>query len=59
MSELTDEQVTKLSMDDIRAMMRRAAEFQREHKGITWEHGTDLINMLAVHGDRIADRLTN
>lgn len=59
MSELTSEQVEKMDMEEIRKRFRTAADFQRDHKAITWEHGTDLVNIIAVHGNRIADRLTN
>lgn len=51
--------VEKMTMDDIRSAFRRAAEFQRNHKAISWEHGTDLVNIIAYHGDGIADRLTS
>lgn len=59
MAEMTTAQVEKLTMDEIRDRIRTAAKYQAEHKAITWEHGTDLVNIIAVHGERIADRLTN
>ena len=59
MAEMTNLQVAEMDMEQIRAAFRRAAEMQREHKAITWEHGTDLVNIIALHGNRIADRLTN
>ena len=57
MAEMMREQVQKLTDDQIAARLRTAARFQREHKAITWEHGTDLVNIVAEHGDKLAEAL--
>lgn len=59
MAEMTKQQVERLTTADIAKKLRTAAEFERTHKAITWEHGTDLVNIVAVHGDKIADALVN
>lgn len=59
MSEMTNLQVAEMDMEQIRAAFRKAADMQRENKAITWEHGIDLVNIIALHGNKIADRLTN
>jgi hypothetical protein len=55
MAEMTREQIESMSLADILARFRRAAQYDREHIAITWEHGQDLVNIIAVHGDKIAD----
>lgn len=57
MAELTTQQVANMTDDQIVAHLQRAALFQREHRAITWEHGADLVNIAAIHGDRIADAM--
>ncbi len=57
MEELTREQIKKMTPAKIHGMLRTAARYEREHKGITFEHGTNLINLVAVHGDQLANRL--
>lgn len=57
MPELTTDQVTRLTAADTARFFREAARRQREHIAITWEYGTDLVNIAAVHGDRIADAI--
>jgi hypothetical protein len=57
MAEMTRERVQKLTDDEIASSLRTAARFQREHKAITWERGTDLVNIVAEHGDKLADAL--
>lgn len=55
---LTTSQAQAMTDDQIIAHLQRAALFQREHKAITWEHGADLVTIVAVHGDRIAKAMT-
>lgn len=57
MAEMTTRQVELLSNEEIAARCERAALYQREHKAITWEHGTDLVNIVAIHGDTLAAAL--
>ena len=57
MSEMTDEKIKDLNTADIIKMFRTAAQFQREHKAITWEHGTDLVNIIAIRGDFLAEAM--
>lgn len=57
MAEMTSKQVRKLDTAAIVRQLRYAAEMQRSHRAITWEHGTDLVNIVAIHGDRLADAL--
>lgn len=54
MSEMTLEQIQKLTLGKAALIIRRAAQLQREHRAITWEFGTDLVNIAAIHGDAIA-----
>lgn len=51
---LTTAQVKAMTDDQIIAHLKRAALFQRENKAITWEHGADLVTIVAVHGDKLA-----
>lgn len=39
----------------IETRLRTAALLQRECRAITWEFGTEIVNMCAEHGDAIAD----
>lgn len=57
MSELTTREVANLNAADTARFFREAARRQRENKEITWEYGTGLVNIAAVHGDRIADAI--
>ncbi len=58
MAEMMTNQIEKLTDWEIAQSLRIAAKFQREHTGITWEQGTDLVNIVAIHGDKLADALT-
>ncbi len=49
--------VKRLQMREIEAIFREAARRQRAHEAITHEYGNDLIEVVAVHGDRIADAI--
>lgn len=51
------DQVRQMTDEQIIERLRRAARFQRENKSITWEHGTDLVNIVAFHGDNLARAL--
>ena len=57
MPELTKNQVRVMDDADIADRLRRAADMERGHIGITYEHGVDLVNIVAVHGYRLADGL--
>ncbi len=57
MAERTKEQTLALTRDQIILALKRATHCERMHKGITWEHGTDLVNLCALHGDIMADAL--
>ncbi len=59
MAEMTKGQIENMTMEDIRAYFRTATDYECEHKTITWEHGADIVNIVAIHGSSIADRLTN
>lgn len=45
------------STEQIIATLRHAAMCERNHKGITYDHGTTLVDLVAYHGDRLADAL--
>lgn len=51
---LTATQARAMTDDQIIAHLERAALFQREHKAITFDHGRDIITIVAVHGDKLA-----
>ena len=51
---MTPDSIRNMTDPQIVAFLKRAALFQRDHKEITWDHGTDLVNIVAIHGDRIA-----
>jgi hypothetical protein len=55
MSEMTASEVKRLDMRTIGKIFREAARKERAHESITVEYGNDLINIIAVHGDRLAD----
>lgn len=55
MAELTTERVSKMTHRQIVAYLREAARRQREHVAITWEFGLYIVNIIAIHGDLIAD----
>ena len=57
MAEMTNHEVGRMDLQSIAQAFRRAAEYQQAHKAITWEHGTDLVNIVARHGEIIADAL--
>ncbi len=57
MAGLTTEQVKSMTPETIITWFRQAARFQRENKAITWEHGSDLVSIVAIHGDLIADHM--
>lgn len=57
MAEMTSEQVRKLDTAAIIKQLRYAAALNRSNRSITWEHGTDLVNIVAIHGDALADAL--
>lgn len=59
MAEMTSEQVRKMSNDEIAARLRMAAELNRTHQAITYEHGISLVNIVAIHGDRLAAALAS
>lgn len=50
-------QIRDMTDDQIIASLCQAAVFEREHTGITYEHGLDLVNIVAVHGDKLAAAL--
>ena len=54
---MTREQVEALTHPQIVQVIRLAAEYDRTNKAITWEHGTDIVNIIAMRGDEIADVL--
>ncbi len=54
MTNLAKEQIRNMTDPQIIAYLKRAALFEREHREITWDDGFDLVNIVAVHGDRIA-----
>ena len=43
--------------EQIIATLRTVAMMERNHKGITYEHGVEIINMVAKWGDRLADAM--
>lgn len=43
--------------DQIMAMLRQAALFEREHTSITYEHGVHLVDLVGAHGDKLADAM--
>lgn len=45
----------KIERHKIVPMLRQAAEFQREHRGIVYEHGVRLVDLVAQWGDVLAD----
>ena len=57
MAEMTYRDIARMDLQSIAQAFRRAAEYQQAHKAITWEHGTDLVNIVARHGEIIADAL--
>jgi len=57
MSEMNSQHIREMSDRRIAARLRSAAKLQREHQSITWEDGTDLVNIVAIHGDRLAEAL--
>lgn len=57
MAERTKEQIAKMTPVEVAFALRLAFEFEKTHKAITWEHGTDLVNICALHGDMLADAL--
>ena len=54
---LTSTQVRAMTDDQIISHLERAALFQREHKAVTYDHGLDLVNIVAIHGDKLARAL--
>ena len=59
MPEQTKEQIQRMRTSDIVRELRRAARYEREHIGITFEHGWDIINLVAIHGEALAGALEN
>lgn len=57
MTEMTHKQVADMTTTEIAVHLRRAAAFQRENRAITWEHGYDIVSIVATHGDRLAEAL--
>lgn len=55
MAEMTTEQVKRLDMREIGKIFRESARKERTHEAVTNEYGIDLVNIIAVHGDRLAD----
>ena len=58
MAEMTKDQIRQMGTLDIIIQLRRAVLYERSHKAITWEHGVDIVNIIAVHGDKIANTLS-
>ncbi len=56
MAEMTREQAQQLSDVEIAGYLRRVSMMDQRHIGITHEDGWTLINIVAVHGERIDDR---
>ena len=54
MSEMTPELIARMTLGEIAARFRVAADFQRAGSAITWEHGSNLVSIVAHHGDLIA-----
>lgn len=57
MAEMTKTQVRDMTAKDIAAALRRAFKLEDTNKAITFEHGWDLINIVAIHGEALADAL--
>jgi hypothetical protein len=57
MADMTTEQVKRLDMRQISRIFRETARKQRGHEAVTYEDGLDLVNIVAVHGDRLADAI--
>lgn len=49
---------TPINDDQIVAALRYAAMLQRNHSAITYEHGVEIVNLVAKWGDRLADALS-
>ena len=54
---MTTEEAKKLTTDEIAKYFREAARAERGNYGVTWEYGCDLITIIAVHGDVLADAI--
>ena len=57
MVEMTTKQIRDMGSAQIAGILRLAAAYEREHTVITFDHGTLLVNVCAIHGDRLADGL--
>ena len=55
MAELTREQARRLTDVEVAMFLRRIWTKDQEHIGITVEDSLTLINIVAAHGDRMAD----
>ncbi len=56
MTEMTRIQAAQLPDAEIAGYIRRIAMMDQRNVGITHEDGWTLINIIAAHGQRIADR---
>ena len=57
MGERAKDQIAAMTDDQIVAFLRTVARYERDHIVITFDHGTDIINVIALYGDRLADAL--
>ena len=57
MPERMRKDIRAMPLADVATAFRNAARFERKHFAITFEHGTDLVNMVALHGDATADAI--
>lgn len=56
-AEMMKEDINDLADSDIARLFSEAARREQCHEAITWEFGTDLVNIVAVHGKRIAAKI--
>lgn len=52
---MTPQQIKQLDMRAIAKIFRETARKQHAHEAITHEYGVDLVDIIAMHGDRLAD----
>lgn len=58
MADMTTAQVKRLDMREISKIFRETARKERGHEAVTYEDGLDLVNIVAIHGDRLADAIS-
>ena len=52
---ITKKQIRNMSAVQIIAAIRVAAMLEKNNKAITYDAGVELVNVIAIHGDKIAD----